>query len=89
MIHAHAERLQGLKREGQKMLVLVSTPSNAILPGAARAQLVAALACVDYVTEIGAAFPDGLLPNSRLETEDTERLDQLIRHVQARQQAAQ
>lgn len=89
MTHLHAERLQGLKREGQPLLVLVATPSNAILPGEARAKLVAALACVDHVTEIGAAFPDGLVPNTRLETEDTERLDQLIRHVQARQQAAQ
>lgn len=89
MIRAHAERLQGLKKPGQRLLVLIATPANPILPAEARAQLVAGLACVDYVTVIGAAYPDGLTPQTQLETEDAARLEQLIRHVQARQQAAQ
>ena len=86
---AHAERLQGLKKDGQSMLVLIATPANAILPAEARANLIAGLKCVDHVTIIGGAYPDGLTPQTQLETEDASRLEQLIRHVQSRQQAAQ
>ncbi|MFM2125588.1 MAG: hypothetical protein RL328_2039 [Acidobacteriota bacterium] len=85
---AHAERLKGLKQAGSPLLVLIATPANAILPAEARANLVAGLACVDAVTIIGAAYPEGLKPHTQLETEDAARLEQLIRHVQARQQAA-
>jgi bifunctional ADP-heptose synthase (sugar kinase/adenylyltransferase) len=88
IIHAHAERLASLKKPGQSLLVLVATPANAILPAGARAALVAGLACVDYVTEIGGSYPEGLQPQTQLETEDASRLEQLIQHVQARQQAA-
>jgi bifunctional ADP-heptose synthase (sugar kinase/adenylyltransferase) len=87
--NAHAERLRGLKQAGQPLLVLIATPANSILPSEARAVLVAGLACVDHVTIIGAVYPDDLTPHTQLETEDAERLEQLIRHVQARQQAAQ
>lgn len=89
IIHTHAERLASLKKAGQPLLVLVATPANAILPGPARAALVAGLACVDHVTEIGGAYPEGLMPHAQLETEDAARLEQLIQLVQARQQAAQ
>jgi len=89
MIHAHAERLASLKKPGRPLLVLIATPADAILPGEARAALVAGLACVNYVTLIGGSYPDGLKPHTQLETEDTARLEDLIRHVQARQQAAQ
>jgi bifunctional ADP-heptose synthase (sugar kinase/adenylyltransferase) len=89
LIHKHAERLAGLKTPGQPLLVLIATPANPILSAGARAALVAGLACVDYVTEIGGAYPDGLKPGTQLETEDASRLEQLIQHVQARQQAAQ
>lgn len=86
--HAHAERLAALKKPGRPLLVLVATPANPILPAAARAALVAGLACVDSVTEIGSTYPDGLHPHTQLEAEDSDRLEQLIEHVQARQQAA-
>jgi bifunctional ADP-heptose synthase (sugar kinase/adenylyltransferase) len=85
---AHAERLKGLKKPDQPLLVLVATPANPILPAEARANLVAGLACVDAVTIIGGAYPEGLTPQTQLETEDAARLEQLIRHVQMRQQAA-
>ncbi len=84
---AHAERLKSLRKVGRPLLVLIATPANPILPAAARANLVAGLACVDYVTEIGGAYPEGLMPQTQLETEDTARLERLIEHVQARQQA--
>jgi glycerol-3-phosphate cytidylyltransferase-like family protein len=77
----HATRLTGLKVSGRPLVVVIATPENAILPNAARAQLVAGLACVDYVTE-------GFTAETQLEAEDTQRLEQLIRHVGARQQAA-
>ncbi len=86
---AHAERLQALKHPSQPLLILIATPANPILPAEARAVLLAGLACVDYVTIIGSVYPDGLNPHTQLEAEDAERLEQLIRHVQARQQAAQ
>lgn len=89
MLHSHAERLAKLKQSGKALLVLIATPADPILPAPARAQLVAGLACVDYVTEIGGAYPDGLIPQTQLETEDAARLEQLIQHVQGRQQAAQ
>ena len=84
---AHAERLKGLKSDGP-LVVLIATPANPILPAEARANLVAALACVDAVTIIGGAYPAGLEPHVQLETEDAARLEQLIEHVQSRQQAA-
>lgn len=87
MTRAHAERLQGLRNPGQPLLVLIATPGKPILPPEARAQLIAGLGCVDYVTIIGSIYPDGLTPQTQLETEDAERLEQLIQHVQARQQA--
>jgi len=89
IIHTHAARLAGLKKPGQPLLVLIATPANPILPAAARSALIAGLACVDYVTEIGSTYPDGLKPHTQLETEDTARLEQLIHHVGMRQQAAQ
>ncbi|MEO8100530.1 MAG: hypothetical protein ABI811_22725 [Acidobacteriota bacterium] len=88
LLAAHAERLRGLKQAGNPLLILIASPADAILPARARAELVAALACVDHVTEIGAAFPDGLAPHTQLETEDAARLQELIAHVAMRQQAA-
>lgn len=77
----HAERLAGLKQSGRPLVVVIATPDNAILPNAARAQLIAGLACVDFVTE-------GIEAETQLEAEDTQRLQQLIQHVGLRQQAA-
>lgn len=81
---AHAERLQSLKRPGAPLLVVISSPPEPVLPAPARAQLVAALACVDHVTE----GPVSFAPQARLEAEDRERLEELIHRVRARQGAA-
>ncbi|MEP6960844.1 MAG: hypothetical protein ABI995_02130 [Acidobacteriota bacterium] len=88
LLASHAERLQALKQPAKPLLVLIATASNPILPSRARAELVAALQCVDHVTEIGSVFPDGLAPHTQLETEDAARLEELIAHVATRQQAA-
>jgi bifunctional ADP-heptose synthase (sugar kinase/adenylyltransferase) len=84
LIASHAERLAKLKPNGAKLLVLVATPANAILPAPARAELVAGLRAVDYVAEL----TDGLTPQIRLEQEDQERYQMLLEHVHLRQKAA-
>jgi hypothetical protein len=84
LIASHAERLAKLKPADSKLLVLIATPANAILPAAARAELVAGLRAVDYVAELA----DGVVPLIRLEQEDDERYRALLQHVHARQKAA-
>ena len=81
---AHVDRLQDLKRAGAPLLVLIADPENAILPSRARAELVAGLKVVDYVTE----SPEGIQAHHRLEPEDLQRLEELIAHVHARQGGA-
>jgi bifunctional ADP-heptose synthase (sugar kinase/adenylyltransferase) len=88
LLAAHAERLMELKREGLPLLVAIADPENPILPGRARAELVAGLAVVDYVMESADGFAPGLAPNFRLEQEDRERLEDLIEHVHSRQSRA-
>jgi bifunctional ADP-heptose synthase (sugar kinase/adenylyltransferase) len=85
LISAHTARLAEVKQEGAPLLVLIASPEDPILPARARAELVAGLRCVDYVTEA----LDGLAPSVHLESEHDARLEQLIEHVQARQQAAE
>jgi bifunctional ADP-heptose synthase (sugar kinase/adenylyltransferase) len=80
LVASHAERLSALKT-GAKLLVLIATPDNAILPAAARAELVAGLRCVDYVCELNG----DLAPQIHLEQEDAERFSELLKHVHAKQ----
>lgn len=84
LVASHAERLAKLKSDGADLLVLIATPENAILPASARAELVAGLRCVDYVSELA----DGLVPQIHLEQEDEARFQALLQHVHARQKAA-
>jgi glycerol-3-phosphate cytidylyltransferase-like family protein len=84
LVSSHAKRLAELKRDDAKLLVIIATPENVILPARARAELVASLASVDYVTEAC----DGLTPQIRLEQEHEARLDALVEHVHARQGAS-
>ncbi len=81
LVASHAERLSALKPDGRKLLVLIATPDNAILPAAARAELVAGLRAVDYVAELTAS----LTPQIHLEQEDKQRFEALLQHVHARQ----
>jgi glycerol-3-phosphate cytidylyltransferase-like family protein len=84
LVASHAERLEQLKPSGAKLLVLLATPANPILPASARAELVAGLRAVDYVSEL----VESLKPQISLEEEDDERYRALLRHVHARQKAA-
>jgi hypothetical protein len=81
---AHARRLAELKQEDAPLLVAIAKHGDEILPARGRAELVAALAVVNYVVET----VDGLAPAVRLEQEDDARRAALIQHVQARQSAA-
>jgi bifunctional ADP-heptose synthase (sugar kinase/adenylyltransferase) len=84
LVASHAERLSDLKRTAAKLLVLIATPPDAILPVRARAELVAGLRAVDYVSELA----EGLNPQIHLEEEDTHRYRTLLQQVHARQKAA-
>ena len=84
LLAGHAARLNELKRPGAPLVVLIASAPDSILASRARAELVAGLRAVDYVVE----SPAGLTPDVRLEPEDTARLEKLIGHVHARQQAA-
>ena len=83
LVSSHAESLSRMKQNGRPLLVLIATPKNPILPAIARAELVAGLAAVDFVTEM----TSDLAPQIRMEPEDEARLETLIAHVHARQQA--
>jgi bifunctional ADP-heptose synthase (sugar kinase/adenylyltransferase) len=83
LLASHAARLRELKTAKMLMVAIAST-KECILPARARAELVAGLRVVDYVVE----STDGLAPEVRLEQEDSARLEKLIGHVHARQQAA-
>ena len=80
-----AERLAELKQSSKKLLVLIRTSSDAILPARARAELVSALAAVDFVCEGGEAIDATIA----LEAEHSRNLAALTKHVHARQKAAQ
>jgi hypothetical protein len=88
LILAIADELASLKQEvpraGSPLLVLIRSSENAILPARARAELVAALAVVDYVCDAEC----GIEPQHRLEKEHDRRLKELIAHVHARQKMA-
>ena len=83
LIAAHAEQLRELKRQGAPLLVVISDPPHPVLPARARAELLAGLAVVDYVTESAGE----VTPEIRLEQEHQRRFDELIELVHARQRA--
>jgi bifunctional ADP-heptose synthase (sugar kinase/adenylyltransferase) len=83
LLASHAERLAAIKESGSRLLVVIASPENPILPARARAELVAGLRAVDDVTEANIA------PQIRLEQEDAARFESLLDHVRARQQALQ
>ncbi|HET8549598.1 MAG TPA: hypothetical protein VFL57_16420 [Bryobacteraceae bacterium] len=73
----HARRLESLKRHGRRLVVVITSPSNPILPARARAELVAGLAAVDRVL-----IADEVV---REEAADFERTRELVAHVRSRQ----
>ncbi|MCS7315904.1 MAG: hypothetical protein RMI94_01140 [Bryobacterales bacterium] len=88
LLASHARRLANLRGEGETLVVVVRDLERALLPLGARAELVAALAAVDWVVVaadpepvIAALAPDELV---REETADLERREALIRLVRSR-----
>jgi glycerol-3-phosphate cytidylyltransferase-like family protein len=79
----HAERLEQVKRGGMRLLVVIASPGNPILPGRARAELVAGLRVVDYVTEANIETID-MGPQICLEQEDAACFKRLAIHVNRR-----
>lgn len=78
LLAAHAERLASAKRNGAKVVVVLVEPAEPILATRARAELVAALRCVDLVvTDDGG----GLVPELRFENEDASAAGQFVAHV--------
>jgi hypothetical protein len=57
LLAAHARRLQELAVPGTILVVAVSDPPDPLLPAGARAELVAALAAVDYVVPFVESWP--------------------------------
>jgi len=93
LLAEHAQRLRDARAGCDILVVLVATPPEPVLPAAARAELVAALAAVDYVVLPGRPGVEEFLariPASevvRFEDADEEAVRDLIRHVGSRQDA--
>jgi hypothetical protein len=83
LVASLAEQLIAQKRPGYPLLVLIRSSPNPILPARARAELVAALEVVDFVCDTDI----GVEPDVRLDEEHERRLQELITHVHARQNA--
>ena len=78
LLSSHAERLERAKRDGSKLVVVLVEPVEPILPTRARAELVAALRCVDLVATDASG---GLEPEIRFESDDASAAGQFVAHV--------
>lgn len=83
----HALRLAELRTNGEQLVVAITDPPRPLLPALARAELVAALAAVDYVfVSVDNAWNHGDSVINE-EARDLERRDALAARVMARQNA--
>ena len=85
VLAGHARRLEELRGDAETLVVLVTEPPRPILPARARAELVAALAVVDYVILSEEGKPAGL--GVQLDAADAEFTRDLIQHVRNRHSA--
>lgn len=74
----HSERLNALKRAGSKLVVLLQDQGTPVLPLRARAELVAALRCVDLVVT---GAESGLSPSARFDSEDADATANFVAYV--------
>jgi bifunctional ADP-heptose synthase (sugar kinase/adenylyltransferase) len=90
-MHAgHVRRLREICADGHRIAVVIADPPDPILPTRARAELVAALDCVEYVVAAGtnADAITAARPNVLDErTADIERSRLFAQHVLARHNA--
>jgi bifunctional ADP-heptose synthase (sugar kinase/adenylyltransferase) len=77
LVAAHLRRLLVLRESGPRLVVVIHDPDRPILPARARAELLAALDCVDYVVIGGAA-------DVSLDSEHQAVYDDLVRYVAQR-----
>lgn len=93
LLAEHANRLEGLRERSALVMVVVADPPRPILPARARAELVAALAVIDYVVLAEKGRLEDLVAQLeaaevlRGEAADQELTRDLIRHVHTRQRA--
>ena len=93
LLAGHVRRLEGLREGSARLMVAVADPPRPLLAARARAELVAALAMVDYVVLPDERRVEDLLYRLeaaivvRGEAADEELTEDLIRHVHARQRA--
>jgi bifunctional ADP-heptose synthase (sugar kinase/adenylyltransferase) len=90
LLAAHARELEGARGAGM-LLVAVTSPPQSLLGGRARAEMVAALAVVDFVVSLDDGQMDGFLtafPQARivrLEAAHEQRMRELKAYVERRQ----
>jgi len=94
LLAGHARRLREITGPGAQLAVVLATPENPLLPARARAELVAALAVVDYVVLPPEGGADRLLeqlPAQSVfheEVADAGCAEEFIRRVHRRQARA-
>jgi hypothetical protein len=84
MIAWHSLWLTSFKKPDRSLLVLIATPGNCILPGRARAELVAAVRVVDYVSEARLEIAGAI----DVRSQDRELFQDLLQLVHSRQSSA-
>jgi hypothetical protein len=82
LLRAHADQLAALRQGHPALAVVITDPLQPLLPARARAELVAALECVDAVFLAGGDAPT---PHLRLEAHHDRLRDEFLRRVRARQ----
>jgi len=84
LLAAHARRLAEIAEPGGVLMAVVTEPERPILPTRARAELVAALAVVDYVLPAGPASQLEADRIFREEGADLRRTQELVARVHQR-----
>ncbi|MBI4891453.1 MAG: hypothetical protein HY821_12575 [Acidobacteria bacterium] len=82
LLAAHAEELVRLSQGACALAVVIEEPPQPILPARARAELVAALACVTQVYLAGDGAP---APAVSLGQEHLRRRGEFVEHLRSRQ----
>lgn len=80
MLAEHAKRLRAMKTQGAELAVIIENPPNPFLSQRARAELIAALAVVDYVVLNGNGVAAASL-------NDLQLRDRFSEHIARRQSA--
>jgi bifunctional ADP-heptose synthase (sugar kinase/adenylyltransferase) len=92
LVAEHVRRLRQIADGSAKLFLVVLDPPAPLLAARARAEMIAALAMVDYVVPAGERAAEGLLSQFaaseivREESADLLRAERLSQHVQRRHQ---